>query len=167
MAHGFEDTNGGVDGNKYHLYAKKWDVYILKEEAFVKGGHLVEVYNKDGKKVIWEVVDEHVVEEGVEHEEIVLQGFDFDLFNEEREGCVEDHVKELPYLLIFMKLWPEDWEDQIEQMNKKVDEENGRGWTQENRQFWKLWRFSRNELWNNIGYILSATTFGLVGLILW
>ena len=77
------------------------------------------------KKVIWEVVDDHVVEEGVEHEELGLRGFDFNLFNEYREGCVGENEKELPYLLVLMKLWPGDWEEQLERMNKKVDEENG------------------------------------------
>ena len=47
---------------------------------------------------------------GVEHEEIGLRGFYFNLFYEEREGCVGDNVKELPYLLMLMKLWPGDWE---------------------------------------------------------
>ena len=50
----------------------------------VKGGYLVEVADKDGRKVIWEVVNDHVVEEWVEHEELGLQGFYFDLFDEER-----------------------------------------------------------------------------------
>ena len=59
----------------------------------VKGGYSVEVADKDGKKVIWEVVDDHVVGEGVEHEELDLRGFDFNLFDEEREGCVGDDVK--------------------------------------------------------------------------
>ena len=84
----------------------------------VKGGYSVEVYDKDGNKVIWEVVDNHVVEEGVEHEELCLRGFDFNLFYEERVGCVGDNVKELPYLLMIMKLWPGDWEDQLNQMKE-------------------------------------------------
>ena len=66
-----------------------------------------------------------------------------------------------------MNLWPGYWEEQLHQMNKKVDEENGRGGTQENGQFWKLRRFSRNELWKNIGCLLSAPTFSLWGSILW
>ena len=67
---------------------------------------MVEVADKYRKKVIWEVVNDHVVEEGFEHEEIGLQGFGFNLFDQERELCVGDDVKELPYLLIIMKLWP-------------------------------------------------------------
>ena len=44
-----------------------------------------------------EFVDDHVVDAGIEYEELYLQGFDFNLFNEEREGCVGDDAKELPY----------------------------------------------------------------------
>ena len=60
------------------------------------------------KKVIWEVVDDHVVEEGVEHEELGLRGFGFNLYEEEREGCVGVNMKELIYFLMLVKLWPED-----------------------------------------------------------
>ena len=74
-----------------------------------------------------------MVEEGVEHEKLVLRCFDFNLFDEEREGCVGDDVKELPYLLMLMRLWYGDWEEKPDQMNKKVYEDNGRGGTQDNR----------------------------------
>ena len=59
----------------------------------VKGGYSVEVSDKYGKKVIWEVINDHVVEEGVDHKELCLQSFDFNLFDEEREGCVGYDVK--------------------------------------------------------------------------
>ena len=51
-----------------------------------------------------------MVEKGFEHEELGLQGFDFNLFDGEREGGVGDDLKDLPYLLMLMKLWPDDWE---------------------------------------------------------
>ena len=54
-----------------------------------------------------------MIEEGFEHKEIGLRGFYFNLFNEERELCVGDNVKELLYLSILMNLWPGDWEEQI------------------------------------------------------
>ena len=50
-----------------------------------------------------------MVEEGVEHEELGRRGFDFNLFDEEREGCVGGDVKELPHSLMLMKLWPGYW----------------------------------------------------------
>ena len=34
---------------------------------------------------------------GVEYEELGPRGFDFNLLGEEREGCVGDDVKDLPY----------------------------------------------------------------------
>ena len=108
-----------------------------------------------------------MVEEGVEHEDLGLQCFDFDLFDEEREGCVDEDVKELPYLLMLMKLCPGYYEGQIYMINKKVDKDNGRGETQENGQFWKLRRFSRKKFWKNIGCLLSSPTFGLGGSRLW
>ena len=79
----------------------------------VKGGYSVEVSDKDRKKVILDIVDDRLVEEGIDHEEIGLRGFDFNLFNEERKGCVGDDVKELPYLLILMKLWLGGWREQL------------------------------------------------------
>ena len=73
----FEDNNGGVYVTKALLHAKNWDVYNSEKDALVKGWYLVEVYEKYGKKVIWEVVDDHVVEEEFENEELGLQGSDF------------------------------------------------------------------------------------------
>ena len=128
----FEENNGEVDGKKALLHTIRWDVYISEKEALVKGGYLVEVDEKYRKKAIWEVVDDHVVEEGVEHEELYLRGFDFNLFYEEREGCVGDDVQEFSYFLMIINLWPGYWEEKLYRTNKNVDKENGREGTQEN-----------------------------------
>ena len=162
----FEDTVGGVDGTKALIHARKWDVYNLEKQELVKGGYSVEVSDKDRKRVIWEVIDDHVVEQGVDHKELCLRSFDFNLSHEEREGCIGYDVKELPHLLILMKLWPGYWEQQLDRMKKKVDENNGREGTQENGRFQNLRQISRNEFWNNIWCLLSAPTFGLGGSIL-
>ena len=50
----------------------------------VKGGYSVEVADKETKKIIWEVIDDHVVEEGVGHKDLGIRGFDFNLLDEER-----------------------------------------------------------------------------------
>ena len=34
-------------------------------------------------------------------------------------------------------------------------------------QAWKVWRFSSNEFWNNIGCLVSAPTFGIGVLRMW
>ena len=48
-------------------------------------------------------------------------------------------------------------------MNKKVDKENGRGGTQYNGKFRKLWKFSRNKFWKIIGCLMLETIFGIGG----
>ena len=79
----FEDNYGGVYNSKSLLHDKRWDIYVNEKEKLVKGGYLVEVIGNDKKKVLWEVVDNHVVEEPTDHEEIGLQGVDFNLFDED------------------------------------------------------------------------------------
>ena len=39
-------------------------------------------------------------------------------------------MKELPYLLMIIKLWPGYWEVKLDRMKKNVDEENYRGGNQ-------------------------------------
>ena len=68
----FQDNNGGVDRMKSLLHAKKWSVYNSQKEELIKGEYLVEVSDKDRKKVIQKAIDDRVVEEEVEHEELVL-----------------------------------------------------------------------------------------------
>ena len=49
----------------------------------------MEVFVHGKNKVLWGVVDDHVVEDPNDHEEIGLRGFDFNLFNEDEEGLLE------------------------------------------------------------------------------
>ena len=78
-----KDNDVGVYDKKALLHAKRWDVYVNKKEHLIKGGYLVKKFGSDGEKVIWEVVDNHVVEEETYHDEIGLQGFDYNLFEED------------------------------------------------------------------------------------
>ena len=57
----FEDNGGGVSNKKELLHAKTWDFYVNEKEKLIKDGYWVEVVGHDGKKVLWEVVDDHVV----------------------------------------------------------------------------------------------------------
>ena len=84
----FEDNNGGVDNAKALLHSNRWDLYVNEKKNLVKGGYSVEVFSHDKKRVIWEVVADHVVEEPSDHEEIGLRGFDFNVFEEDGEGEV-------------------------------------------------------------------------------
>ena len=55
------------------------------------------------------MVEDHVLEEPIYHEEIGLLGFDFDAFDQDEEGFVREGSSEFPYLLMLIKLWPRDW----------------------------------------------------------
>ena len=81
----FKDNEGGVD-EKALLHAKRWDLYLYEKDKLVKGKYSVEVVVHDKKKVIGEVVDDHVVGEPSDHEYIGLRGFDFNIFDEDEEG---------------------------------------------------------------------------------
>ena len=97
----FEDNDGGVDDAKELLHDKRWDIYVNEKENLVKGVYLVEVVGHDKKKVIWEVVNYHVVEEPSDNEEIGLQGFDFNVFEKDWEGVVREGSSEFAYLLSY------------------------------------------------------------------
>ena len=86
----------------------------------MKGKYLVEVIGHNKKKVLWEVVYDHVVEEPSYHKDIGLRGFDFNIFNENEEGVVREGCSE-PYLKMLIKLWHGDWISQLERTNLKVD----------------------------------------------
>ena len=43
----------------------------------------MKVAGSDGKKVLWEVVDDHAVEEENDCDEIVIWGFGFNLFEKD------------------------------------------------------------------------------------
>ena len=83
-----------------------------EKELLIKGGYSVEVSVSDGKEIIWEVVDDHVAEEGNNHDEIGLRGFYIDFFGKNKKGVIIEGFIEYPYLLILMKLWYDDLKNQ-------------------------------------------------------
>ena len=69
---------------------------------------------------------------------------------------------EYHYLLMFIKIWPGDYNNHLERMNMEVDEENGKSAGMVNGRNRKVRRFSSNEFWKNIGCLISAPTFCLL-----
>ena len=55
----------------------------------MKDGYSVYFFGCGGNKVLWEVVDHHVVEKVNYHDEIGLRGFDYNFFMKTRMGLVE------------------------------------------------------------------------------
>ena len=66
----FEDNEGGVDDDKVIIYSKRWGVYMNNKGLLIKGGYSVEVSGYYVRKVMWELVDDNVVEEPKENDEI-------------------------------------------------------------------------------------------------
>ena len=78
----------------------------------------MEVIGHDKKKVLWEVVGDHAVEDPTDHEDIGLRGFDFNLFDKYKEGVVREESSKFPYLLILIKLWRGNLKTQLNSMNQ-------------------------------------------------
>ena len=77
-----KDNDGGEDNAKALIHAKRWDVYTNERENLFKVGYQVEVVGHDGKKFLWEVVDNNVAEQPTDHDEIGLREFDLNFFGE-------------------------------------------------------------------------------------
>ena len=107
-----------------------------------------------------------MVEDPSDHEDIVLRGFDFNIFGEDEGGVVIEGSSE-PYLLMLIKLWHGDWISQFKRTNRRVDEENGKALNKGNVRYRKICRFSSNEFWRKMCCLVSAPTFGLGGSRLW
>ena len=63
------------------------------------------------------MVDDHFVEEPTDHDEIGLQGFDFNSFYEDEKGVGREGSSDFPYLLMLIKLWPGNCKTQLKRMN--------------------------------------------------
>ena len=66
----FYDNGGRVENKKTLLHAKRLDVYVNEKENLIKEGYLVGFFGYEGKKLIWEVVDDNAVEEKTVKDEI-------------------------------------------------------------------------------------------------
>ena len=82
----FEENYGEMDDKKALLHAKRWDVYVNEKKNIIKGGYSLEFVGHYGKKVRWEVVENHVIEEATDYDKIGLRGFNFNFFGEEEKG---------------------------------------------------------------------------------
>ena len=55
----------------------------MNKKALIQGVYYVQFSGSNGKKVLWEVLEYRVVEEGKDYDEIGLLVFDFNLFVKE------------------------------------------------------------------------------------
>ena len=62
-----------MDDEKEIIHAKRWGVYMNNKRLLIKGRYSMEVSGSDGKKVVWEVVDNHVVRDPKVNDKIGLR----------------------------------------------------------------------------------------------
>ena len=102
----------------------------------------MEVVGSEGKKVIWEAVDNSVVAEATDHDEIGLRGFNFNLFDEYEKGVIREVLSDYTYLLMLKKLWSGDWKNNLNRKDHKVDEDNWKAIRIRNGRYRKVCHFS-------------------------
>ena len=80
----------------------------------------MEVLGHENMKMLWEVVDDHVVEDPTDHEEIGLRVFDFNVFDKYEEGVVREGSSEFPSLLMLIMIRPGYWVTQLIEYESEV-----------------------------------------------
>ena len=118
-----------------------------------------------GGKIVWTCVKEHIIEDKEDYKEIRLHGFDYSLFEEKKGGGKREGLDGLPYLKHLIKLWPGNWEKQMEKMNEAVCMKNRVTLNRRGKRRVKI--FTSQEFWKCIGCILLAVTYGKKGRNLW
>ena len=93
----------------------------------------------------------------------IINRFDFNFFGEDEEGVLSEGLSEYPCLLMSMNIWPGYRYNQLESMNIKVGEENGKSLGMVKGGPQKVRKFSSNEFWKNIGCLILSLTFYLAG----
>ena len=78
-------------------------------------------------------------------------------------GFAREGSSEFIYLLMLIKIWTGNWKNQLNSMNQRADEENGKALGKGNARYRKFCRFFSNEFWKNIGCLVSDPTFGRGG----
>ena len=56
-----EDNNYVVYYDKFLVHAKLWYFYMNKKPFMIKGVYYMEVSGSDGKKIVWEMVEYHFI----------------------------------------------------------------------------------------------------------
>ena len=57
----FYKNNGRMNNKKYVIHANRWDIFINKNQLLIKGV-FCESFRYNTKKVVWEVVNDNVVD---------------------------------------------------------------------------------------------------------
>ena len=61
-----------------------------------------------GGELFWTCVNDNIINEKEQHEDILLRGFDYKLFEEEESGGTREGLDRYPYLKHLIQFWPDD-----------------------------------------------------------
>ena len=78
------------------------------KENIIECEYMVEVVGSEGKKVLWEVVDNHVIEDPKNNDDMGLRVFDFNFIDGDEGVVVRGGFIEYHYLLMLTKIRPGD-----------------------------------------------------------
>ena len=81
-----KDNDKGMDDEKAFLHSNRWYVYMNKKWNIMKVGYSMEVFSSNGRKVLWEVVYNHILEGVNDHYEIEIRGVGFWFFWQRQGG---------------------------------------------------------------------------------
>ena len=80
----------------------------------------MEVVSHDKKEVLWEVVNDNVVEEATDNENIGLRVLYFNMLYKDKKMEDREGSSQFPYLLMLTKLWPVYWNNKLNRMNQNM-----------------------------------------------
>ena len=137
---------------KKKIHALIWNVYVKEKEELITRAFLVSVPHTKLGTIVWTCVKDHVIDEKEDYKYIGLRGFDYSLFYGKEGGGKREGLYGYPYLKHLIKLWPGDWEKQMEKMNEAVCMKNcvtlnGGGKRQ-------VKKFTRQECWESTYFML-------------
>ena len=69
-----------IINDKGEIHALRQEVYMKEKEELINIELLVEVPHQKGRKIVWNCMEDNIIEEKKDNREIELRGFDYILF---------------------------------------------------------------------------------------
>ena len=132
-------------------YRRKLQQATREKDELIASGYTVTRIGKKGDTYTWKVVAESFPNDDVvDYDQIGLRGIEFSTLFEQ----------EFPLSMIFMKLWPGNWKQQLKNMNKAIENAN------ENASR-RIPLVSEYEWWAFISIMVALAAFNMGGERLW
>ena len=77
-----------------------------------------------GGNIVWTCAKDNIIKENEDCKAIELHGFDYKLYEKEKDGGFQEGLYRYPYLKHIIQLLPGDWVERISKTNEAVGESN-------------------------------------------